>query len=52
MNEIIKQYKPIPRFVPDTCKNCKGHSNYLLDCDYTRQEDIDLLIKILDREIK
>lgn len=41
------KYEPIPRFVPDTCKNCKGHSNFVLDCEYTDKEDRDLLVSVL-----
>ena len=43
-----KEFKPIPRFIPESCKGCKGHGIYMLDCDYTKKEDRDLLSKILD----
>ena len=40
--------KPIPRF-NDHGATCKGHSNFMLDCDMTRQEDRYVMIKVLDR---
>ena len=43
-----KEFKPIPRFIPESCKGCKGHGIYMLDCDYTKKEDRDLLNKVLD----
>lgn len=46
MNE--KQYKPIPRF-NDHGASCKGHANAMLDCEYTKQEERDLLKDIIDR---
>jgi hypothetical protein len=42
-----KEYQKIPRFVPDTCRNCKGHGVYMLDCDFTEKEDRDLLTKVI-----
>jgi len=41
----------IPRFVPDTCKNCKGHGNFMLDCDFTDKDDQDLLVTVLGNYI-
>ena len=43
-----KKYTPVPKFVPDTCKNCKGHANYMLDCEYENKDDRDLLISVLE----
>ena len=43
-----KQYEKIPRFVPDTCKNCKGHGVAMLDCEYEKKEDRELLVKVID----
>lgn len=31
--------------------NCKGHANYMLDCDYTKQEDRDCLITSVNNYI-
>ncbi len=45
------KYAPVPRFVEDSHKGCKGHGNHMLDCDYTKQEDRDLLVSILDDRI-
>lgn len=47
-----KQYEKIPRFVPDSCKNCKGHANYMLDCEFTDKEDRNLLLRVLDNYIQ
>jgi len=45
-----KKYTPIPRF-NDHGAGCKGHANFLLDCEYTEQADRDLIVQILDRLI-
>ena len=44
----MTKFFPLAKFVPESCKGCKGHANWLLDCDYSRKEDRDLLSKILD----
>lgn len=44
-------YEKIPAFKPDTCKNCKGHPNYMLDCEYTDKTDRDLLVSVLKNYI-
>lgn len=40
----------IPRF-NDHGAGCKGHANHMLDCEYERQEDRDVMIKVLDKYI-
>ena len=40
---------PIPKF--NDHSNCQGHANYILDCEYTKKDDIDLIIKVLDNYI-
>ena len=40
----------IPRF-NDHGAGCKGHANHMLDCEYERQEDRDVMINVLDRHI-
>lgn len=47
-----KKFAPVPKFVEDSHKGCKGHGNYMLDIDYTRKEDRELLSTILDNRIK
>jgi len=47
----MKTYKPIPSF-NDHGSTCKGHANYLLDCEYTQQDERDLLVSVLDRYIE
>lgn len=42
----MPSFKPIPRF-KDHGDECKGHGNYMLDCTYEKQEERDLLDKIL-----
>lgn len=41
---------PIPKFVDH--KNCKGHQNWMLDCEFTKQEDRDTLIRALENHIE
>jgi len=48
MNE--KTYSPIPKF--NNHPGCKGHAVEMLDCDYTRQEDRDLMRKIIGNYIQ
>lgn len=43
---MTEKLKPIPVFNPHT--NCKGHANFMLDCTYEKQEERDLLIKVLE----
>lgn len=45
----IKKYKPILPF--KDCHNCKGHSNYYLDCTYETQEERELLVKVIENYI-
>lgn len=45
-----QELKPIPRF-NDHGPTCKGHGNWMLDCEFTRQEDRDLMIRIIDNAI-
>lgn len=45
-----KTYPPIPRF-NDHGSTCKGHANWMLDCEYTKQEERDLLVSVLDNYI-
>lgn len=45
-----KIYEAVPRF-NDHGSNCSGHTNYVLDCDYTKQQDRELLSKVLDNYI-
>ena len=48
----MKTYEKIPRFVPDTCKGCKGHGVYMLDETYEDKESRELLCKVLDNYIE
>lgn len=45
-----KQYEKIPAFNDHI--NCKGHGNYMLDCEYTTKDDRDLLVKCLENYIE
>jgi hypothetical protein len=45
-----KIYKPIARF-NDHGATCKGHANWMLDCEFTKQEERDVMINVLDRLI-
>lgn len=47
----MKEIKEFPKFIPDFCRGCKGHACYILDCDYTREEDRDLLTKVLNNYV-
>ena len=49
---IEKQYEKIPSFKPETCKNCKGHANFMLDCEYETKADRDLLVNVLGNYIE
>ncbi len=40
-------YKAVPRF-NDHGSSCKGHANSMLDCEYTKKEERELLIAIID----
>ena len=42
--------KAYPRF-NDHGVNCKGHQNWMLDNDFTKQEDRDNMINVLDKHI-
>lgn len=42
-----KEYKPIPRF-NDHGSSCKGHSNSMLDCEYTKKAERDLMVNVID----
>lgn len=44
------EYKAIPRF-NDHGAGCKGHANWMLDCEFTSQDDRDILLKALDNAI-
>ena len=46
-----KQYEKIPAYKPDTCKNCKGHANCMLDCEYETKGERDLLVSVLEKYI-
>lgn len=48
--KIVKNYKPTPRF-NDHGGTCKGHANYMLDCEYTEKKDRDLLSGVLSHYI-
>ncbi len=43
---MTTEFKPIPSFNPHT--NCKGHGMSFLECEYTKQEERDLLVRIID----
>jgi hypothetical protein len=47
-----KLYKKVPKFVEDSHKGCKGHGNFMLDCEYEHKADRDLLCNVLDARIK
>ena len=44
-----KQYEKVPAF--NDHPNCKGHANFMLDCEYTKKEDRDLLSVVLSNYI-
>lgn len=46
-----KEYQKVPSFTPDTHKGCKGHADYMLDCEYTEKADRDLLVNVLSNYI-
>jgi len=46
-----KKYEKIPAFKPDSCKGCKGHGNYMLDCEYENEKDRNLLVKVIGNYI-
>lgn len=50
MEKTIQKFKPIPRFNPHG-KECSGHGNARLDCEYTEKDERSLLGSILDKKI-
>lgn len=46
----MEKLKAIPRF-NNHGKECQGHSNWMLDCEFTTQEERDILINVLDKHI-
>ena len=42
-------YNKIPTF--NDHPNCKGHGNYMLDCEYTTKDEREQLLKVLDNYI-
>ena len=46
----MKEYEKIPSF--NDHPNCKGHANFMLDCEYEKKEDRDLLVNCLDNYIE
>ena len=48
IEKIEKQFEKIPAFKPDTCKGCKGHANYILDCEYEKEGDRKLLVNVIN----
>jgi len=46
----MKTYEPIPAF--NDHKNCQGHSNFMLSCEFTKKEERDLLVKVLENYIE
>ena len=45
------EHKPIPRFNPHGA-TCKGHANYMLDCEFTDPVDRKAMIAALDSAIE
>lgn len=45
-----KTFEPVPRF-NDHGIGCKGHNNYMLDCEYTTKDERNQLLKVLDNYI-
>jgi len=46
---MIEKLKKIKAF--NDHSNCKGHGNWMLDCEFESQEDRDVLIKCLNNYI-
>ena len=44
-----KEYIPIKAF--NDHSNCKGHANFMLDCEYTKKDERDTLEKVLTHYI-
>ena len=44
---IKEKLQKIPAF-NDHGSNCSGHANFMLDCTYEKQDDRDLIIKIVE----
>lgn len=49
--EPQKKYPPIPKFVEDTHKNCKGHGNFMLDSTLETEADRRAVILAVDSAI-
>ena len=47
MKEKEYKYKSFPKF-NNHGSSCKGHENYMLDCTYEKEEDRQLLLKVLN----
>ncbi len=45
-----KEYKPVPR-LNDHGSGCKGHCNWMLDCEFKTREERDIMISALDNYI-
>lgn len=46
----MNQYEKVPAF--NDHLNCKGHANFMLDCEYEKKEERDLLVSVLDNYIE
>lgn len=42
------KYKSFPRF-NDHVSSCKGHANFMMDCEFEKEEDRSLMISVLER---
>lgn len=42
-----KKYKLVPSF-NDHGSSCKGHANWMLDCDMTKKEEREIMVTAID----
>lgn len=48
----MPEYK-YPKFAPfNDHQGCKGHANYFLDCSYEKEDDRELIQKVLSNYIE
>ena len=50
MDKEKEIYGPIKKF--NDHPNCKGHANYMLDCEYTKKSERELIVNCLDNYIQ
>jgi len=48
---MAEKLKPIPRF-NDHGATCHGHANWMLDCEFTKPEEREVMTRVLDEWLK